>query len=197
MNRFTILAASAAFTLANPVATALAHGSEDHNHDHEHSESAAETAATVAMPDANAKVQAGDLTLGAAYTRATLPNAPVAGGFLTVTNDGTTDDRLIAAASPVAGVMEIHEMAMDGDVMTMRKLEDGLPIPAGETVMLEPGGYHLMFMRLAGPLVEGESVDVTLTFEKAGDVTVPLSVQAFNARAAGDDDHQADPHAGH
>ncbi|WP_108502648.1 copper chaperone PCu(A)C [Paracoccus indicus] len=144
-----------------------------------------------------ARWQIGDLTIASPYSRATLPNAPVAGGFLTITNDGATNDRLIAAASDAAGHMEIHEMAMNGDVMIMRELVDGLPVPAGETVELQPGGYHLMFMELQQPLLAGETVEVTLTFESAGEIIVPLSIEAFNARAAGGNQHEADAHAGH
>lgn len=121
-------------------------------------------------------VTIGVLEIAATFTRATLPNQPVAGGFMTVTNAGTADDRLIGAASVAAGRMEVHEMAMDGDVMRMREIEDGLVIPAGETVTLKPGGFHIMFMDLAGPMVAGETVDVTLTFEQAGDVMVTMPI---------------------
>ncbi|NDV00852.1 copper chaperone PCu(A)C [Pseudoroseicyclus tamaricis] len=139
--------------------------------------------------------QAGDLTLTGAFSRATLPNAPVGGGFLTIANDGAEDDRLVAAASPVAGRTEIHEMLMDGDVMRMRELEDGLPIPAGESVSLEPGGIHLMLMELGDPLVEGTQVPMTLTFQQAGEVEILLDVGAINARTAGGDmDHSGMDH---
>lgn len=138
---------------------------------------------------AGAPVRIGGLTISGAFSRATLPNAPVAGGFLSVTNTGDRDDRLVAAASDVAGRIEVHEMAMDGDVMRMRELTDGLPIPAGATVDLKPGGYHIMFMDLHDALVEGETVDVTLTFENAGDVAISLAVGAPNARAAGNHGH--------
>lgn len=121
----------------------------------------------------------GDIVIEAAYSRATLPNQPVGGGFMTVTNKGAEDDVLVAVSTPVAGRGEIHEMAMFGDVMKMREMVDGLPVQAGETVTLEPGGYHLMFMDLAGPFVEGEMVEVTLTFEKAGEVVVPFTVQGM------------------
>ncbi|QHQ33850.1 DUF1775 domain-containing protein [Algicella marina] len=134
----------------------------------------------------------GDLAITAAFSRATLPNAPVGGGFLTVTNTGTEDDTLVAAASPAAGHMEIHEMSMQGDVMKMRELTDGLPIPAGETVELKPGGFHLMFMQLAAPLEEGTSVDVTLTFANAGEITVPFAIGAPNAREADHSGHGMD-----
>lgn len=137
-----------------------------------------------AMQMADAAFTLGALTLTGPFSRATLPNAPVAGGFVTIANTGTEDDRLIGAASDAAGHMEVHEMIMDGDVMKMRALADGLPLPAGQTVELKPGGYHIMFMDLQRPLVEGETVDVTLTFEKAGQITVPLAVGARDAGAA-------------
>ena len=121
-------------------------------------------------------VVAGDLTISGAFTRATLPNAPVGGGYLTIANKGAADDRLVSVSTPAAGKAEIHEMKMEGDVMKMNALPDGLVIPAGGTVTLEPGGYHLMFMDLRGPFVEGTSVPVTLTFEKAGAVEVQLPV---------------------
>lgn len=119
--------------------------------------------------------------------------APVAGGFLTVANAGA-DDRLVAARVDFAGRAEIHEMAMEGDVMKMRQLSDGLAIPAGATVELKPGGYHLMFMDLKQPLVEGETVKVTLQFEKAGEVEVPMTVGPMNAGKRGGKDGG---HGGH
>jgi copper(I)-binding protein len=133
-------------------------------------------ATPAAMRAADATVTVGDLEITGAFSRATLPNAPVAGGYLTITNHGAADDRLIAVATPVAGTSQIHEMKMEGDVMKMNELPDGLVIPAGETVALEPGGYHLMFMDLNAPLVEGQSVPVTLTFERAGTVELQLEV---------------------
>lgn len=134
------------------------------------------------MMAAPAEVVLGDLTISGGFSRATLPNAPVGGGFVTITNKGASDDRLIAATSPAAGEVQLHEMAMEGDVMKMRELPDGIPVPAGETVSLQPGGLHMMFMQLAGPLVEGTSFPVTLTFEKAGTVTVELSVASPGAK---------------
>lgn len=142
------------------------------------------------------QVQLGDLTLSAPFTRATPPNAPVAGGFVTIANAGAEADRLVSArADDVAGRMEIHEMAMEGDVMKMRELPDGLSIPAGESVELKPGGYHIMFMELKKPLVEGEVVNVTLVFENAGEIELPFAVGPRNA-SMGDAGH-GDEHAGH
>jgi copper(I)-binding protein len=124
----------------------------------------------------------GDLVISGGFTRATLPNAPVGGGYITITNTGTTDDTLTAATSPAAGEVQLHEMKMEGEVMKMAELPDGIPVPAGETVMLAPGGLHLMLMDLTGPLVEGETVPVTLTFAKAGTVEIALVVGSVNAK---------------
>jgi copper(I)-binding protein len=125
----------------------------------------------------------GNIELSGAFTRATLPNAPVAGGFVSISNTGSTDDTLIAATSPVAGEVQLHEMKMEGDVMKMQELPGGIPVPAGQTVMLKPGGLHLMFMQLKQPLVEGNQVPVTLTFEKAGTVELLLDVGGAAAKA--------------
>ena len=131
--------------------------------------------------DQGEAVVVGDLTLSGGFTRATLPNAPVGGGYITITNAGAQADRLVGVQSRFSPDVQIHEMAVENDVMQMRQLPEGLEIPAGETVTLAPGGYHLMFMELAEPFVEGQTVPVTLTFEKAGTVEVALSVQAFGA----------------
>ena len=122
-------------------------------------------------------VKAGDLEITGYWARAMLPNQPVAGGFVTVTNTGAEDDRIIAASSPRAGRMELHEMVMDGDVMKMREKDGGISVPAGETVELKPGGLHIMFMEVGDRFEEGQTVPVTLTFEKAGDVTFDMPVK--------------------
>ena len=139
----------------------------------------------------NGVIHLGDINISLPFTRATLPNAPVGGGFLTIENTGTEPDRLISVASTVAGATQIHEMAMQGDVMKMRELADGLEIPAGETVVLAPGGFHIMFMGLKQAFVEGETIAVTLTFEKAGSVEVllPVGAAAADAPAAGEYAH--------
>lgn len=123
----------------------------------------------------------GDLELSAAFTRAMPPAAPAGGGFLVIENHGDTDDRLIAASSPNADLVEIHEMVIENDVMKMGEVEGGLVIPAFETVTLAPGGYHLMFMQVTEPFVEGEMVPVTLTFEVAGEVEIMLPVAPIGA----------------
>jgi len=132
----------------------------------------------------NGVVHLGPLNISAPFARATLPNAPVGGGFFTIENTGTQADRLISAASSVAGATQVHSMAMEGDVMKMGQLTEGLEIPAGETVVLAPGGAHVMFMGLNQAFVEGETVTVTLTFEKAGSVDLVLPVLATAAGGA-------------
>jgi copper(I)-binding protein len=125
----------------------------------------------------------GDLQISGPFTRATLPNAPVGAGYLTITNTGSSDDRLVSANSPAAGVTQIHEMKMEGDVMKMAELPDGLVIPAGGSVSLTPGGFHIMFMQLKQSFAEGSTVPVTLVFEKAGSIDLELAVGAPNADA--------------
>lgn len=186
---------AAATTITLLALPAFAHGTDDHTHEdahgaHEHMDEQA------AIPDSGETWSVGGLTISTPYSRATLPNAPVAGGFLTIENTGSDDDRLIAAESDAAGKMEIHEMLMDGDIMKMQELADGLALPAGETIELQPGGYHLMFMDLQRPLVEGDTVNVTLTFETAGTLEIPLTIGAFNRRA-GDSGGDDDEHKGH
>jgi len=118
----------------------------------------------------------GDLTIMQAWARATPPGAPTAAGYLTITNNGTAGERLLGVSSAIFGTAEIHEMIMADNRMMMRPLEDGLTIAAGETVVLQPGGFHLMFMGIGDGLAEGTTVEVTLIFASAGEVIVTLVV---------------------
>lgn len=143
---------------------------------------------------APAPVVLGTLAISGAYARATPPGAPVGGAFLTIANSGP-EDRLIAVRAPdVTDDAQIHEMAMQGEVMQMRALPDGLTIPADGSVELKPGGYHIMFMELKKPLVGGETVPVTLEFEHAGAVELPLTVVPL---VGGAHDAKGGEHAGH
>ena len=132
----------------------------------------------LAAPAVGEPVAMGDLTIDRAQLRETPAGAPVAGGYMLIVNDGAEGDRLVAASIAGAPEVQIHEMRMEGDVMRMREVEDGLVIPAGQAVSLQPGGYHLMLMG-PDPLVEGETREVTLTFERAGEVTVPFAVETL------------------
>ncbi len=123
----------------------------------------------------------GQLEISQPWARATAPTAPAGGGFLTIANRGTATDRLIAVRTSVAEQAQIHEMKMDGNVMRMRELEHGLEIPAGATVTLAPGGFHLMLMGLKKPLTKDTRVPLTLVFEKAGSIDVELAIEAMGA----------------
>lgn len=131
----------------------------------------------------------GSLEIDQPWTRATPPTAKAGGGFMTITNKGTTPDRLIAVRSNASGKVEVHEMKMDGNVMRMRELEKGLELPPGATAALKPGGYHVMFMELKAPFAKGAKVPVTLVFEKAGSIDVELAVQEMGAAAPGQPKH--------
>lgn len=128
--------------------------------------------------------RAGDLVIENPHARATPPGAPVAGGYVTIRNTGSEPDRLVAVSADFSGRSEIHEMKMDGGVMKMRPLPDGLEIPAGGEVKLERGGNHLMFMKLEVQLKEGETRKVTLRFERVGDVEVVFAVVPIGGHKA-------------
>lgn len=130
-----------------------------------------------------------DLVFIKPYSPATIPNARVAGGYLTITNNGKEDDRLIGASSDAAKKVEIHEMSMEGDVMKMRKLDEPLTIAAGKSVTLAPAGLHLMFMDLVKPFVADETVNVELDFEHSGKVNIPFHVNRINNGTKQSDDH--------
>ena len=118
---------------------------------------------------------AGDITVTGAYTRAMLPHAQAAGGYLTIANSGAASDTLIGANSQAANI-EIHDMKMEGDVMKMAPVEGGLDIPAGGTVALAPMGYHLMFTQIGVPFKQGECVELVLHFAGAGDLPIQLNI---------------------
>lgn len=122
-----------------------------------------------------------DLKVMAPWTRATPGGAKIAGGYVTITNTGKAADRLVSATSAIADHAEIHEMSMANGVMKMRPLPDGLTIKPGETVALKPGGYHMMFMGLKQPLKQGDTMKVTLVFEKAGKLDVSFIVGGIGA----------------
>ena len=132
-------------------------------------------------------VEAGSITLSEGILKAMLPGQAVGGGFVTIANAGAAADRLVSVSSPRAERVEIHEMTMENDIMKMRQLKDGLPVGAGETVTLAPGGIHLMLMGVENPLRIGETVPVTFTFEKQGAVNAVLPV--VDARMAGGEGH--------
>jgi copper(I)-binding protein len=140
------------------------------------------TLIVLAAPAAAETVKLGPLEISNVWSRATPPGAPTAGGYLTITNTGKAPDTLVSVASPIAGMVQIHEMGMTNGVMTMHPAKGGVAVPAGGTATLAPDGFHIMFMNLKRGLKEGEAVPVTLTFEKAGSVDTTMQVMAIGAK---------------
>ncbi len=131
----------------------------------------------------------GALVIDHPWSRATPKGATVAGGYMKITNTGTTPDRLTGGATEAAKKFEIHEMKMDGAVMKMRELPNGVEIPPGATVELKPGSYHIMMTTLAKPFAKGDRVKASLTFEKAGKVDIEFAVDAAGGSGAKDHKH--------
>jgi copper(I)-binding protein len=121
----------------------------------------------------------GAITIGHPHARATAAGQPTGGGFLTLENGGA-DDRLLSATAEVSKAVELHSMSMEGDVMRMRQV-DAIELPAGKTIELKPGGLHIMFTGLKAPLKQGDKFPLKLKFEKAGEVTVTVNVEAADA----------------
>jgi copper(I)-binding protein len=113
------------------------------------------------------------------WARPTVTGQPVGGAYMKIANKGAAD-RLLSATTAVAAAVQMHTMAMDGDVMTMREV-DAVDLPAGQTVEFKPGGFHLMLMGLKAPLKSGDKFAVTLRFEKAGEVVVTVRVESVAA----------------
>lgn len=116
-----------------------------------------------------------------AWTRAVPAVAPVAGGYLTIVNDGDVDDRLLRVESDIAQRVEIHQMRHEDGVMRMRALPEGAVVPAHGKLELKPGGYHLMVIKPRRALVEGGHFEATLVFQRAGRVPARFEVRAMGA----------------
>lgn len=131
-----------------------------------------------------APVWAGEIEAGEAWARARMPEARAGAAYVTLTNRGGGADTLLSAASPVAETVELHTHIMDGNIMQMRQVEN-IPLPAGETVTLQPGGLHVMLIGLKEPLTEGKAFPVTFSFEKAPPMTLKVTVKGMAAGSPG------------
>ncbi len=163
----------------------------------------------VTLPALAHEVKAGNLTIVHPFARASAGAGRTGAAFMEVHNHGETAERLIAVSvsSTIAGRAEIHTHVMENDVAKMRKIEGGIEIPAGGRVALQPGGLHVMFMKLAKPFAEGDDFTMTLTFENAGEMDVTVPVLAVDAGTGsgmdhgkhdhGDHDHSDHPHGEH
>jgi len=123
--------------------------------------------------------KAGAIKIGHPWARATPRGASVAAGYFTLTNTGSTPDRLVGGTSEAAGDVEIHELTMADGVMRMRPLKDGLELKPGETVELKSSSFHLMMVGLKQQLQQGQRIKGTLTFEKAGPVDIEYVVEGI------------------
>ncbi|MCM5679916.1 copper chaperone PCu(A)C [Schlegelella sp. S2-27] len=139
--------------------------------------------AAVVLPVAAHSYKVGDLHIGHPWARPTVAGQTAGGAFLKIENRGRAADKLLSARSDVAASTELHSMTMDGHVMRMREMDE-LPLPAGQTVELKPGGLHIMFTGLKAPLKTGDRVPLILKFERAGEVTVEVKVETPAAPAA-------------
>lgn len=133
--------------------------------------------------------QAGKLKVLHPYARATVPHQPSGAAYLTIENHAKEGDRLVSAASPVAKTVEVHTMAMEGNVMRMRAVP-ALELKPGDKVEMQPGhGYHIMLLGLKQPLKAGEKFPLTLHFEKAGKLEVSVNVEEMAAKPAAQHGH--------
>lgn len=132
----------------------------------------------VGLPNAaHVNVQLGDLLIHHVWARATPPSAKTGAVYLAITNSGASLDVLREISTPVAASAMIHRTTLENGVMKMSHVMS-LEIPAGTTVEFAPGGYHAMLMGLTAPLMTGSGFDITLRFEKAGEVTLSVPVLA-------------------
>jgi hypothetical protein len=136
-------------------------------------------------PVAAHEFRVGDLLIDHPWTRAVGDRAPTAAGYMVIRNTAATPDRLIAAETPRASRVEMHEMSVTDGIMRMRPITDGIALPPGAEVRLAPGGQHLMLIGPQGGFAQGARVPVTLIFERAGRVDVELAVEAAGARGVG------------
>ena len=140
-----------------------------------------------AVPANAADYDIGSIHISQPWARATPKGASSAAGYMTITNKGTTPDRLSCVSSDASAQCQVHTMTMDNGVMKMRPVEGGLEIKPGETVMLKPGSLHVMFVDLKHPLEQGGTVNAKLKFDNAGTVDVGYPIAAIGAPAPGAD----------
>ena len=128
------------------------------------------------------------------WARATPSGAKTGAVYMTIDNKLSIADRLTGLSSEVAKKLQIHETKTDKGITKMREISGGLPVPAGGSVVLKPGGYHVMLIDLNKPLKAGETFPVTLVFEKAGKISITVPVQSMGATGA---THDGMPGMGH
>ncbi len=135
-------------------------------------------------------VKADNLTIENAWSRATIGAGRPGVFYVEITNTGSSDDALLGIATPAAGMPMLHETVVNDGIASMPHAMS-IPVPAGQSVQLAPGGYHGMLMGLTEALKEDDSFPVTLTFQNVGEITITVDV--LSIRAEGPDCE----HAGH
>jgi copper(I)-binding protein len=137
-------------------------------------------------------VKVGDLTISDAWVRATIAETPVTAAYLTVKNKGAADT-LVRASAPIAGMVQLHETITEHGTAKMREKAGGFPVPANGTFEMKPGGYHIMLLDLNQLPAKGETVELTLTFERAGEVKIiaPVKVATNDKHDTGGYGHGA------
>lgn len=120
------------------------------------------------------------VTVAHPWARATPGGAKVGGAYLEIKAAAGKSDRLVGARSPAAGAVEIHNHINEGGIVKMRRI-DAIALKPGASLILKPGGYHLMLTDLKAPLKEGDLLKLTLVFEKAGDIEVEATVEPIGA----------------
>lgn len=144
------------------------------------------------LPTGSAKAES--IVAENAWSRATPGQARNGAAFVALSNHGTEDDILLgASADSIAPKVELHTHIQEGNILKMRAV-DSIPLPAGQTVTMQPGGLHLMLMGLKAPLGEGNTFTLTLTMEKAGTITIPVTVWTMGATTAASPAHARDQH---
>ncbi|MFZ1150294.1 MAG: copper chaperone PCu(A)C [Xanthobacteraceae bacterium] len=144
------------------------------------------TLAQLAAPATQAAdYDVGSIHIAQPWARATPKGATSGAAYMTITNKGSASDRVNCVSSDASGQCQIHSMTMEGGVMKMRPVEGGLEIKPGETVTLQPSGFHVMLVALKHPLEKGQTVKATLKFDHAGTVDVEYPVAAIGAPAPG------------
>lgn len=127
-------------------------------------------------PENSAGVRAGGLTLTGTWARATPPAARTGAVYLAIANEGTEPDRLVSAATPAAAAVELHANVMEGGIARMSRV-DAIDVRPGEPAVFQPAGLHIMLVDLRAPLRDGERFPLTLTFARAGAVTIDVPVR--------------------
>jgi len=134
------------------------------------------------------EIKVGKIEIIDPYIRALPAGAPVTSGYLELHNEGHDADHLLSVQSKHASRIEIHEMRMEGEVMRMRLLPEGLELPEGKAISLKPGGYHLMIFNPTNPLLPGKVFPIELQFAKAGTIRVDFEIRNIDDKKKNDDE---------